>query len=266
MAGVIGWRDWTRDGAALSMVVGTNESGMPAENLFDPQPGIRARFLASARGVVQFVIDLGAVRTLGALAVINTTLTGAETLRFRTSDSDPTVAAFDYSIDVQSTTPDATRGQIVTLRSEDLDARYLSFRFTGCGDVVDIGNISVFETFRFAIRPGLGMVEGRLPAGIVDRNPYTRTEHRLAGLVNARYARVTIPSILAAEYDGTLRAVLDAVQPTDDVLWIPDGDLSAAELNRRSIYGALTRPGEDIGFAFNRPQRAQFSFQIAERA
>jgi hypothetical protein len=248
------------------MWTGTNESGMPTENLFDPQPGLRARFIPNGVNTVQFIVDLGAVRTLGAMALVNSTLTGAETLRFRTSEVDPTVASFDYSIDATATTPDATRGQITILRSADLSARYVWFRFTNCAAVLDIGNIAVFETFRFAIRPGLGMVEGRLPSGILDRNPFTRTEHRLAGLVNARYARVTVPSILASEYDGTLRAVLDAVHPSDDVLWIPDTDLSAAELNRRSIYGALTRPGEDVGFSYNRPQRAQFSFQIAERA
>lgn len=266
MAGAIGWRDWMRSGAAFTMVVGSSEDGMPSENLFDPQPGLRARFLSNALGVVQFRIDLGDVRTLGAVAVVNTTLTGAETLRFRTSESDPDVTTFDYSTDVQATTPDATRGQITILRSADLSARYLSFRFTGCGDVLDIGNISAFQTFRFAVRPGLGMVEGRIPSGIVDRNSYTRTEHRIAGIVQTRYARVSIPSILASEYGGDLRTMIDGVTPADDVLWIPDTDLSQEELNRRAIYGAVTRPGEDIGFTYSRPQRAQFSFQIAERA
>ena len=266
MAGAFGWRDWARLGASITVETGTDTDGMPTENLFDAQPGLRARLIPVA-GVVRLVVDLGATRTAGVITLVNTALDGSESIFMRGSITDPTGvdgAAFIKGAAV--TAPDTNRGQVVNLLTADVSVRYVRIVITGiAGSILDIGGLAVQQVLRLNSGMAFGMSEGRAHLGTADRNPFTGAEFRVDGVGRPRYARVTLPTIKSAEYEGDLRALLAEAAPSVDVLWIPETSLSQAEMNLRCIWGGITRPGEEFGIARNRPMLGSMSFSITER-
>lgn len=267
MPGAFGWSDWMRASPAITVTVGTAESGMPAENLYDPQPSLRARFIPSG-GTVTIVVDLGASRQVGAICWINTTLTGAETLTVTGSTSDATGAAGDAiaSTTATATDPDRNRGMVVKLLSADVAVRYLRLAWSGIsGATLDIGGLAVMPTIRLQRDISPGMAQGRIPTGLRQANRYTGAEFRVAGLVNRRVARFTLPYLQATEYAGSIRNMLADTTPADDVLWIPLTTLSQAELNAQSIYGGLAVPDQEAMLTRDFPLNATASFMLTER-
>ncbi|OYW09483.1 MAG: hypothetical protein B7Z53_02865, partial [Rhodospirillales bacterium 12-71-4] len=64
--------------AALTVPVGAAVASMPASNLQDAQPRLRARFLADA-GAFAILADAGAAVEVGAVLLASTTLQAADT-------------------------------------------------------------------------------------------------------------------------------------------------------------------------------------------
>lgn len=265
MAGVFGYGDLMRAAPGLTMVTGTIDAGMPASNLYDPQPGMRTRFVSGT--VVRFVVDFGAAVTAGLIVLGNTTLDNSGVVRAYASLTDPTGVAAEV-FTTSTTTPDAdrSRGQAVILRPADVSFRYLRIHIENPpGGFVDVGFLAVFPTVRLVSSMGFGFTEGRVAVGVREVNGFTGAEFGVPGLAQPRLARFALPTLRAAEYHGTLRAMLDDTGPADDVAWVPDSALSAAEMNRRTIYGGLARPGQDMVIARDRPMLASAVFSLVER-
>lgn len=266
MAGAFGHADAMRVAPTITLAAGTVEDGMPLSSLTDPQPGMRTRLVGSD---VTLVVDLGAASTVGVLLIGNTTLTGAETVALTGSLSDPTGADAGAIalVSASATTPDLNRGQVVILLPADVSVRYLRLEITGISaGFLDVGVLAAMATLRLIHGTGFGAVEGRLALGQRDRNPVTGAEFGVPGVFNPRLMRFTLPTLRAAEYGGTLRDMLGGLSVADDVLWIPETTLAQAELNQRSIYGGLMRPGEQFGIVRDRPLVASASFALVERA
>ena len=76
---------------------------------------------------------------------------------------------------------------------------------------------------------------------------------------------VTLPLLSAAEIRTQHRALLAALGGAGEALWIPKTSLSLAELNARSIWGAVAAPGEEAFATRDSPVGISRSFRIAER-
>lgn len=266
MAGIFGHSDHMRVGAAVTIRIGTAVDTMPIEYLYDPQPGLRARIIP-AGGIVSLVFDFGGAVAQGLVMAVNTTADGGETVQLRLSSADPTGAAGDVSNTLHSTAgADRTRGAAVCLLPADLSARYTRIDFgLISGTYFDIGTIAVMPTLRLQGGMAFGATEGRRTLGVADANPFTGSEFRVNGIWQPRYADFSLPRIRSTEYEGTLRDMLADVDAADDVAWIPDADLSQAELNARGILGGIKQPGADLGIARDRPQRSSARFRLVER-
>lgn len=267
MPGVLGFPDWCRRGVAISLRAGTAVDSMPLEYLYDAQPGLRARLLPAA-GTVSIVFDFGAAVAQGLVVMVNSTASGAETVRIRLSSADSTGAAGDVSNTLHSTTGAArTRGAAVCLLPADLSARYMRIDVVDiAADIFDIGSILAMSTLRLQRGHDYGIREGRFYTGAGDANPFTGAEFRADGLASLRQTEFSLPTVLADEFAGTLRALLDDVRASDDVAWIPDDGLSQAELNRRTIIGGLVRPGEELSLTRVSLRTARAQFTLRERA
>jgi hypothetical protein len=266
MAGVFGFPDWLRRGVSISLRAGTAVDSMPLEYLYDPQPGLRARIVPAA-GIVSIVCDFGAAVPQGLICLVNSTASGAETVRVRLSSADSTGAAGDVSNTLHATTnADRTRGAVVCLLPADLSARYMRIDIADiAGLVFDIGSLMAMQT----VRPGNGMafgaMEGRRSLGVADRNNFTGAEFRVAGIAQPRYADFSLPSLTSAEYAGAVRDMIADVTAADDVAWVPDDALAQSELNLRTVIGGIKTPGDDLGITRDRPMRGTARFRIVER-
>lgn len=266
MAGAFGFPDYMRRGVAITVNTGAATATMPAEYLYDPQPGLRARFTPAA-GNVTFTVDFGASVPLGLFVLVNTTLTGAETVRFYLNDADPTFTTGNLLNTVRfPTNVDRTRGAVVCLTSADITARYMRVQITDISAaVLDIGSLVAMATLRLEGGMAFGAVEGRRGLGIADTNPFTGAEFRVAGIARPRYVDFSLPSLRSGEYGGTVRDLLGDIDTSSDLAWVPDVDLSQDELHQRVIIGGVMQPGEDIGIARDRPQRGSLRVRMTER-
>ncbi len=266
MASLFGYPDRMRAGVSLTVNTGAAVDTMPAEYLYDPQPGLRARFTPDA-GTLAITFDFGASVSIGLVMLVNTTLTGDETVRLYLNDGDPTFSSGNLSNTVHSATgATRTRGAAVCLLPADITARYMRLLITDISPaVLDIGGVSAMPTLRLERGIGFGMSEGRRSLGVMDYNEYTGAEFRVSGLAQPRYADFSLPSVSAAEYHGTLRDMIADVGLAEDVAWCPDDAMTQGELNARVLLGGIKRPGEDIGIVRDRPLRANVRFRLVER-
>ena len=76
---------------------------------------------------------------------------------------------------------------------------------------------------------------------------------------------VTLPLLSAAEIRTQHRALLAVVGGAGEALWIPETSLSLAELNARSIWGAVAAPGEEALATRDNPVGTARSFRVVER-
>jgi hypothetical protein len=76
-----------------------------------------------------------------------------------------------------------------------------------------------------------------------DRNQLTGAEFPVPALANPRVTRFSLPLLTSAEIKGLHRDMLRAMGAVGDALWIPETGLSQAEMNARSIWGAVAEAG-----------------------
>ena len=109
------------------------------------------------------------------------------------------------------------------------------------------------------------MQEGRLVLDRRDRNPFTGAAFPVTALANPRVTRFSLPLLTTAEVKGQHRAMLRAMGAAGDALWLPDTDLSRAEMNVRSIWGAVAEPGAEAMTSRESFVGSSRSFTITER-
>jgi hypothetical protein len=99
----------------------------------------------------------------------------------------------------------------------------------------------------------------------VDINPLTGARFPVPALANPRFAKFTLPPLTTAEARGAFRALTRALGSVGDLLWIPETALAQAELNNRSLWGAVAAPGDLAGASRDSFAAMSRSFQIIER-
>lgn len=242
-------------------------AAQPISNLLDPQPRVRARYTTTTG--IQIWCDLGTSSAVSCVALIGTTLGlagGSPTVRVQISDDAAFGSATWDTGAVDPETDDAANGNVVLVHPTSATGRYLRVGIEdAAASLVDIGCIAAGLLWRPAYQPSYGMQEGRLILDRRDRNPFTAAEFPVRAVVNPRQALFQLPLISRAEAIGEWRGIVDQLGAVGDVLWVADDALSQAELNRRSIWGAVLEPG---GAALL--QRANFvghtrSFTLTER-
>jgi len=240
----------------------------PASNLADPQPRLRAAWAGTA---VSLVYDLGVLASIEAVALISTTLAAAATVRVRLSVSDAIGAAGDAwdSGVVTADTSDLAGGNIILLRPYAVamsTGRYLRIDVADATAArIDIGRVVVGPLWRIAAGASLGGREGRLILDQRDRNALTGAEFALPAIANPRMATFTLPLLTRTEATGAARTMLDTIGGAGDVLWVPETSLSQPELNRRCIWGAAARGGDDAVIEQRTQTRHLRTLRLAER-
>lgn len=251
-------------------------AAMPLSNLNDPQPRTRARFagISGASGFFFGVtIDLLAQQSLDCVAVIGTTFNQdmtAALYRIRLSATDPTAfagEAWDSGFGFVNTSREANGNLIVVRPGGPVTGRYLLVEIGGhAGQMIDVGRIAAGPLWRLARGHAYGIEEGRLMLDRRDRNPLTGAEFAVPAVFNPRVARFRLPVLTNAEVLSQHRALVDGLGAAEDGLWIPELTLSQAELNRRSLWGAMATPGDAAIAAQTAFPTFARAFTITERA
>jgi hypothetical protein len=221
-------------------------AALPLSNALDSQPRVRARY-APATGISIFA-DFGANVSVGCVAFISTTLGlsgGTPTVRAQVSDDAGFgTAAWDTGT-VAASTDAAAGGNVILVAPANVTARFMRVEIDDPeASFLDLGRIVAGPLWRPAYAPAYGMGEGRQILDRRDRNPHTGAEFPVAAVVNPRQASFTLPLISRAEAITEWRSMVATLGATGDALWIPDDSLSQAELNQRSLWGAMVQPGE----------------------
>lgn len=84
----LAWQNYVDAEAGGSVTASSTAAGLPATNL--QLPDVRLLWRANS-GLADLVADLGSVRTVSALALIRTNMSGSDTIRVRMSATDPNV-------------------------------------------------------------------------------------------------------------------------------------------------------------------------------
>lgn len=167
---------------------------------------------------------------------------------------------------VAAETGDDAAGNVILLRPAAVTGRYLQVDITHpAATFIDIGRLVAGPLWRVSRAFAYGIREGRAIMDRRERNPLTGAEFPVPALFNPRMAQFTLPLLTSAEIRGAHRTMLRQLGAAGDALWIPDTGLSQAELNNRSLWGAIATPGEDAA-----PSRDSFpgnsrAFRIVER-
>ncbi|NKC33504.1 hypothetical protein [Falsiroseomonas selenitidurans] len=248
--------------AALTVPVGAGVSSMPVANLQDAQPRLRARFLADS-GAFAILADAGAAVEVGVVLLGSTTLQADDTVRLRGSTADATGAAGDaLDVTLTATASDAGQGQVVRPVSPSAACRYLRIDITcATGSVRDIGLLVAGPLLTLDV--GIqGLTEGRVPFGQALENAFTGTRHDVpAPLGDPRFIAGALTYLTQAEY----LALRDDIFAGTDALLVPNTADTQAELNRRSVWGRLTRPRSATGFAHSAALRRSLQLNLVER-
>lgn len=236
---------------------------LPLGNLTDSQPRIRTRWTPASASIY---VDFGASQTVSALALIGTNLTAASTVRWRIGN-DAGFSATNYDTgDLYALTTAAAGGNVVLLHATSASGRYMR---VDLADLVlgwiDVGRLVAGPLFRTTHAWAYGAGEGRLMLDRRDRNGFTGAEFPVPAVVNPRVMHFTLGAITQAEAVGDFRTMQDTLGAAGDALWIPDDGLSLAELNQRSIWGAVAQPGESALITRSNFRLHSRSFQMVER-
>ena len=87
----------------------------------------------------------------------------------------------------------------------------------------------------------------------------------MPALVSPRVTRFTLPLMTSAEIKGQHRLMLRAMGAAGDSLWVPDTSLAQAELNARSLWGAVAEAGAEALATRDSFPSSSRSFVITER-
>jgi hypothetical protein len=261
MAGAFLWDDKVAGALSITSLGVAPPAGMPLSNLRDPQPRLRTRFVANAASIL---VDFGATVAVEAVAVISTTLGTAATIRWQQGD---TVGAYSFDTTVLSAdTGDAAGGNAILLNSAGAPGRYMQIDIADpSASQIDIGRLVAGPVWRLSRAFAYGVQEGRLILDRRDRNPFTGAEFPVPALANPRATRFSLPLLAAAEVKGQHRAMLRAMGAAGDALWIPDTGLSRAEMNIRSVWGAVAEGGSEAMASRDSFIGSSRSFTITER-
>ena len=261
MPGAFLWDDRVAYAASVASAAGTVAATMPVSNLLDPQPRLRARWIGASASIL---VDYSGTVTADALALVSTSLSSAATIRWR-QGSTPGTWAFDTgTLDCQ--TGDATGGNVVLLPATQAVGRYLQVDIADPGAaVIDLGRLVSGPLWRLTRAFAYGMQEGRLILDHRDRNAFTGAEFPVPALANPRVTRFTLPLLTPAEIKGQHRNMLRAMGAMGDALWIPETSLSQAEMNARSIWGAVAEAGAEALASRDSFPGSSRSFVITER-
>lgn len=223
--------------------------GLGFSQFQDPQPRHRCRFATTTPSIVW---DLGSSVSCDCLALISTSLTGADSIRIRCSDADPTCVGsllYDSGV-VGNVTNTAWNGNVVRVFAA-VTARYWRVDLV-CTNPCDIGMFLLGKLFRPGINFDYNCQEGYIDLAQVDRNQDTGALFGVAGpLLRTRI--VTYGQLLKFDVrtdHGSLVCFGDIdifVGAGKALLWIDDPDepdpyLMAAN----SIYGTYRSTGPDL--------------------
>ena len=261
MPGAFLWDDRVKYAASVVSSGGTVASSRPVSNLLDQQPRIRARWIGASASIQ---VDYSGTVTADALALISTSLSSAATIRWRQGSAIGTWA-FDSGT-LNCLTDDGANGNVVLLASSAAVGRYLQVDIADPGAaVIDLGRLVSGALWRPTRAFAYGVQEGRLILDRRDRNTFTGAEFPVPALANPRVTRFTLPLLTPAEIKGQHRNMLRAMGAVGDALWIPETGLAQAELNARSIWGAVAEAGAEALASRNSFPGSSRSFVITER-
>lgn len=261
MAGAFLWDDKVGASLSITSLGVAPPAGMPLSNLIDPQPRMRARFVATTASVL---VDFGASTSVEAVALIGTALSSVATIRWQQGDI---VGSYTFdSGTLAADTTDAAGGNVVVLNSVAVAGRYLQIDVADASATqIDIGRLVAGPVWRLTRAVAYGVQEGRANLDRVDRNPYTGASFPAPAVVNPRFVAFTLPLMTTAEVIGEHRRMLAALGAAGDALWLPDTGLSRAEMNQRGIWGPVAEPGADAATARIAYGYASRNFRIVER-
>ena len=181
------------------------------------------------------------------------------------SSLDTTVLAHDSGT-IATQTADAAAGNVVLLRPSAATGRYLQIDVASpSAAFIDLGRLVAGPLWRLTRAFAYGVQEGRLILDRRDRNTFTGTEFPVPALANPRVTRFTLPLLTPAEIKGQHRNMLRAMGAMGDALWIPETSLSQAEMNVRSIWGAVAEAGAEALASRDSFPGSSRSFVITER-
>ena len=219
---------------------------MPRSNLLDPQPRLRAQLLGS---IASILVDFGADSAIEAAALISTTLPSNATVRWRIGAGESqleAVALFDLSL----TDP----GTVVFPSGWTFNRASAGLTFDATGQLVQVAADTPHYRWDPVTFACLGMLLEVDPLILErrDRNPLTSAEFPVPASSGCQRsptpASPATPclSIHTSAENGTQhRDMLRAMGAVGDALWIPETGLSHAELNARSLWGAIAAPGDE---------------------
>jgi hypothetical protein len=189
----------------------------------------------------------------------------AKALASTGSSLDATVLTHDSGT-VAAATGDSANGNVVLLRSSAATGRYMQIDAVApSASAIDLGRLIAGPLWRVSRATAYGISEGRMMLDRRDRNPLTGAEFPVPALVNPRTARFSLPHLANAEIRGQHRSMIAALGAAGDALWVPDTALSQAELNTRSLWGAIAAPGEAAMPVRDTPIGNARAFTITER-
>jgi hypothetical protein len=207
------------------------------------------------------------IGTYRRLALFGNRLLDTQVLQLGATGSSlvPAAVAHDSGV-LAAATDGAFQGNVVLLRASAATGRWLLVDVAAPGAaLIDIGRLVAGPLWRVSRAVAYGVQEGRETLDRRDRNPLTGAEFPVPALANPRVARFTLPLLTAAEIRTQHRALLAALGGAGEALWIPETGLSLAELNARSIWGAVAAPGEEALAIRDSPAGTSRSFRITER-
>lgn len=224
----------------LASVSGTSSPVQPWTQLLDPQPRHRAVVNATS---CFFILDLLSVAPRDLFGLVCTTLTGAESVQLRASATDPTVTtSLLHNTTIASQTASKWYGNHWRLLSSPISVRYVRWDISGAAAPIGIGVPPCGLLFRPGRNHSLRRQRGRNDLSVRDVNVDTGTHHGLVGPA-PRAWRVTFPGMTATEIDTTMEDADRDVTLARDVAFVPDTDMTVAQLAQFAIWGAWKEPG-----------------------
>jgi len=119
----------------------------------------------------------------------------------------------------------------------------------GTAPYMDIGLLGARQLCRLQRGTVYGTHEGRMMLNRRERNPYSGAEFPDPSIVNPRMATFTLPALSSAEARDQHRDMLRRLGAARDTSWISEVTDTMAEHKRRTIWGAMTAPGEDAAIS-----------------
>lgn len=217
-------------------------AGLGYSRLADPQPSIRTRITHTA-GALNFAYDFGAAQSVDTFVLVSTTLTEADTVRFRASTADPTFAVTVIDSSASSRTASKYNGTVVHIHSAPVSARYVRVDITSSpARDIDIGLCEVGLLWRPSRNFTWGAVEGALDFSKSTYNPDTGARFTVAG-PRLRVKILTLQALTKTETRENLYDIDRLQGASGDILYVEDPAETAINLARDSIWGSYRELG-----------------------